>query len=241
MESNSSEQENFCFHLGDPSFHKTHERFTVNLATAIINTVTAPVGVIANLLIVTAIFSCPRLRIPSNLLVASLALSDVFVALTVQPGYITYRLMENQRRLVPCFVRIVYNSAFFICFGVSFMTLSAVSYERFVAVRLRARYNEFFSSTRVIRYALIIWTVNVLLTSLKWTAIESVIKSIHLTVWSICLLVSVATQIGVLYVVRKQRGHRYEVDDNYGDEKCNLKINGEVKDDNIALHVIMLE
>ena len=135
MEGNHSEHENSCFYLGDPSFHKAHERFTINLVTAIINIVTVPVGVIANLLIVTAIFGCPRLRTPSNLLIASLALSDLFVSLTVQLGYITYRLLENQLRLVPCFVRIMYHLAFFSCFGVSFMTLGAVSYERFVAVQ----------------------------------------------------------------------------------------------------------
>ena len=145
------------------------------------------------LLIVTAIFSCLRLRTPSNLLKAFLALSDLFVSLTVQPGYITYRLLENQLRLVPCFVRIMYHLAFFSCFGVSFMTLGAVSYERFVAVRLQVRYNDFFSSTRVVKYVLIVWTLNILLTALKWTAIESAVENIHLVVWSVCLLVSVAT------------------------------------------------
>ena len=193
MQGNQSEHEISCFYLGDSSFHKAHERFKVNLVTATINIVTVPVGVVANLLIVTAIFSCLRLRTPSNLLKAFLALSDLFVSLTVQPGYITYRLLENQLRLVPCFVRIMYHLAFFSCFGVSFMTLSAVSYERFVAVRLQVRYNDFFSSTRVVKYVLIIWTLNILLTALKWTAIESAVENIHLVVWSVCLLVSVAT------------------------------------------------
>ena len=102
MKGNQSEHEISCFYLGDSSFHKAHERFKVNLVTATINIVTVPVGVVANLLIVTAIFSCLRLRTPSNLLKAFLALSDLFVSVTVQPGYITYRLLENQLRLVPC-------------------------------------------------------------------------------------------------------------------------------------------
>ena len=102
VQGNQSEHEISCFYLGDSSFHKAHERFKVNLVTATINIVTVPVGVVANLLIVTAIFSCLRLRTPSNLLKAFLALSDLFVSVTVQPGYITYRLLENQLRLVPC-------------------------------------------------------------------------------------------------------------------------------------------
>ena len=194
-----------CFYLRDPTFHQASERFTMNIITAIINTLTAPVAVTVNVLIVTAIFSCPRLRTPSNLLIASLAISDVFVALTVQPVYITYRLMENQHRSVPCFVRIVYNSAFFDCFGVSFMTLSAVSYEGFVTVRLRVRYNGFFSSRRVVMYMLTIWTLSIFLTALRWTKIKQAVLDTHLILWLICLLVSVTTQIGILHVVRRQR------------------------------------
>jgi len=126
MDTNISAEVPFCYHLPDPTFHQASQRYTMNLVTAIINIVTAPFAVIVNALVVTAIFSCNRLRTPLNLFIACLALSDVFVGLTAQPGYITYRLMENQRRSVPCFVRIVYCAAFYVCFGVSFMTLCAV-------------------------------------------------------------------------------------------------------------------
>ena len=91
----------------------------MNLATAIINITAAPFAVAFNLLISYAIVS--RLRTPSNLLIACLALSEVFVGLVVQPGYINYRLMENQLRSVPCFVKIVYANAFYLCCGVSAM------------------------------------------------------------------------------------------------------------------------
>ena len=138
-----------CFHLPDPNFDGASQRFTVNLVTAIINIIASPFAVISNSLIVIAILRSYRLRTSSNLLIGCLALSDVLVGLTVQPGYICFRLMENQHRSVPCFVRVVYSNAFYICCGVAFMTLSAVSYERLVAVRLRARYNKVFSGNRV--------------------------------------------------------------------------------------------
>ncbi|CAH3174184.1 unnamed protein product, partial [Porites lobata] len=105
-----------CFHLPDPSFDRVSERFLVNLLTAIINIISFPFAVILNLLITIAIFKNTLLRTPSNLLIGCLALSDILVGLTVQP--------------------VMYSNAFYICCGVSFMTLTAVSYERFVAVRL---------------------------------------------------------------------------------------------------------
>lgn len=185
-----------CYHLPDPSFDKVSERYTMNLATAIINITGAPFAAVFNVLIVYAIVS--RLRTPSNLLIACLALSDVLVGLAVQPGYITYRLMENQLRSVPCFVRVVYANAFYLCCGVSFMTLAAVSYERFVAVRLQARYNDVFSSKRVLKYMAAIWIVNIILTSLQWAGINRVSRGMHLIAWFICLLVAGAANIGIV-------------------------------------------
>ena len=200
MDANISVSVRSCFHLPDSTFLEASQRYTTNLITAIINIVSAPLAVIVNVLVVTAILSSSRLRTPSNLLITCLALSDVLVGLTVQPGYISYRLMENQHRSVPCFARIVYNAAFCVCFGVSFMTLSAVSYERFLAVRLRVRYNAFFSSKRVVKYMLGIWSVNILLAALQWAKITGeAARGTHL------ILVGIATQIAVFVIVHRNR------------------------------------
>ena len=205
MDTNISAEVPFCYHLPDPTFHQASQRYTTNLVTAIINIVTAPFAVIVNALVVIAIFNCNRLRTPVNLFIACLALSDVFVGLMAQPGYITYRLMENQRRSVPCFVRILYCAAFYVCFRVSFTTLCAVSYERFVEVRLRLSYNTFYSSRRVLKYMLGIWTLNILLASLQWAKINRAARGTHLILWLILLLVSGATQIRILMIVRQNR------------------------------------
>ena len=85
------------------------------------------------------------------------------------------------------------------------MTLSAVSYERFLAVRLRVRYNMFFSSRRVVKYMLGIWTVNILLAALRWAKISQAAQGTHVILWLICLLVAVVTQICILVIVRQNR------------------------------------
>ena len=192
---------NSCFYLrGEQS---VAPRFLVNLVTAIINIISAPFAVVSNLLIAVAIFNNLRLRTPSNLLIGCLALSDVLVGLAVQPSYITYRLLENQLILVPCFVRIVYTNVFFVCVGVSFMTLSAISYERFVAVRLLARYNNVFTSKRVVKYMVAIWICNILLTALQWAGIHLVSTKIHLIVWFVSLFVSVVANVGIVLILRR--------------------------------------
>ena len=191
-----------CFHLQDPNFDKASQRVAINLVTAIINITTSPLAVISNSLIVVVIFTGFRLRTPSNLLIGCLALSDMLVGLTVQPAYICFRIMENQHHSVPCFVRVIYANAFYICCGVAFMTLSAVSYERLVAVRLRARYNDVFSGNRVFKFMVAIWVLNVALTSLQWAGINQISRGIHFILWFLCLLVSVVASMTICFVLR---------------------------------------
>lgn len=193
-----------CFNLDDPKFYHISERYAMNFVTAIINILAAPFAVVSNILIFAAV---SRLRTPSNLFIGCLALSDVFVDLAVQPCYITYRLLENQLRSVPCFVRVVYFNTLCLCYGVSFMNLAAVSYERYVAVRLQgAKYNEVFSSKRVLKYMAAIWILNIILTGLQWIAIPQISGSLLFIAWFTCLLVSLATNIGIVFSLR--RHHR---------------------------------
>lgn len=100
MDTNGSVSLQTCFHLGDPTFRRASQSFPMNLITAMANIITAAVTVIINALVITAVFSYSSLRTSSNLLIGCLALSDVLVALTCQPWYVTYRLMENILRLL---------------------------------------------------------------------------------------------------------------------------------------------
>ena len=173
MNLNTTVRNSHCFNLPDPVFQTALKRFTTNLITTVINILVAPNAIIANVLILVAIINCSHLRSPSNLLIASLALSDVLVGLTTQPGYISYRLLENQHQGVPCYAMVLYIVAFYICFGVSCMTLTAISFERFVAVRFPGIYTTFFSRKRIVEYVIGIWTVNILLSALQWAKITS--------------------------------------------------------------------
>ena len=82
------------------------------------------------------------------------------------------------------------------------MTLSAVSYERLVAVRLRARYNKVFSGNHVLKFMAAIWVLNVALTSLQWAGINKISRGIHLILRLLCLLISVAASLSICYTLR---------------------------------------
>ena len=177
-----------CFHLPDPEFQKAHLRFNTNLTTGVINAVFSPLAVVMNFLVAFVVFRHAALRQPSNLLLGYLAVSDLLVGLIVQPNYVLFRLLENNHQSVPCFLMMLYSMSFYICYGISFTTLSAISYERFIAVKLQVRYNEAVSAFRVHKFALGIWFLNIALNSLQWAHINTIVRGVHLTAWLICLL-----------------------------------------------------
>ena len=177
-----------CFHLPDPIFDQVSQLFTTNLITAIINIMTAPIAVTVNALVVTAIFSTSRLRTPSNLLIACLALSDAFVGLTAQPGYIAYKLMENQTRLVPCENHLLH----------CLLHLLWSVFHDFNCGELQ-------SYSRVLKNMLGKWVLNCLLDALQWVKINHVARGTHHVVWLICLFDTGITQEAVLIIVRRSR------------------------------------
>ena len=84
-------------------------------------------------LVVLLIARKSALHTSSNVHLACLAFCDLVVSLVVQPSYVVYLLLENILHFVPCGLRIVYSQSFWVCYGVSFLTLSSISFEPYAA------------------------------------------------------------------------------------------------------------
>lgn len=194
-----------CFHLLDAKFDKFHQRRTTNLVTGVLNAVLSPFAVATNLLIVFVISRRSSLQTPSNALLACLAVSDILVGLLVQPSFVAYRLLENANGFVPCAVRMLYSTGFYACYGVSFMTLCAISCERLLALLYPLRYPELVRHDRVMKTAVFIWLVNILLTFLQW-AHNEIFRGIQLVLWLASLFTAVLTQCRIIpIIIRHQR------------------------------------
>ena len=192
-----------CFFLVNPDFDKVHNRYTTNFITGIINSIFSPVAVIGNFAVLFIIFRTAWLREPSSLLLGCLAVCDMLVGVIVQPSYVSFRLSENRDNFVPCLVRMTYSTSFFICYGVSFLTLNAISYERYMALALHLRYKALVTKRRVLMLAALIWISNTSLTCLQWAGINTTVRAIHLTLWFVCLLTSGLLQFKIVGIVRR--------------------------------------
>ncbi len=197
---------NDCFVLPDPAYQELMDRHTSNLITATINAVSSPFAVIANFLVVFVIARNPALHTPSNVLLASLAFSDLMVGMVVQPGYVVFRLYEHILHVVPpCMLRIVYSESFWVCYGVSFLTLSAISIERYIALRLHLRYKELVTTQRVLWVAIIIWVSDISLTFMEWIAKSKLLRNCHTALLLFCLLVTFCIHIKIFWILRRHQ------------------------------------
>ena len=195
-----------CFVLPDPVDEKVMTRRASNLITATINAVCSPFAVVANFLVVLVIARKVAPHTPSNVLLASLACSDLMVGMVVQPCYVVFRLYENISHLVPpCLLRIVYSESFWVCYGVSFLTLSAISIERYIALHLHLRYKGLVTTQRVLIVAMIIWVLDIALTFMEWIALSKLLRNCHAALLLFCLLVTFATHFKILLILRRHQ------------------------------------
>lgn len=197
---------NECFVLPDPADEKVMSRHSSNLITATINSACSPFAVVANFLVVFVIARGASLHTPSNVLLASLACSDLMVGMVVQPCYAVFRLYEYISHIVPpCLLRIVYSESFWVCYGVSFLTLSAISIERYIALRLHLRYKELVTTKRVLAVAAIIWVIDIGLTFMEWIAQSKLLRNCHAALLLFCLLVTFVTHLKIFWVLRRHQ------------------------------------
>lgn len=195
-----------CFVLPDPANQEVMARHASNLITATINALSSPFAVLANFLVVFVIARNTALHTPSNVLLASLAFSDLMVGMVVQPCYVVFRLYENILHLVPpCLLRIIYSESFWVCYGVSFLTLSAISIERYIALRLHLRYKELVTTRRVLWVAIIIWVMDISLTFMEWIAQTKLLRNCHAALLLFCLVVTFGTHIKIFWILRRHQ------------------------------------
>ena len=193
-----------CFHLPDPVFEHAHLRYVSNLITSILNAFFAPFAVVANVLVFSAILLKPSLRSPSCLLIACLAFSDILVSGIVQPSYIAYRLGEIRYGYVHCMTRVLYAMGFYTCYGVSFTTLSSISLERYLALKLHLRYKGLATAKRVLLVVILTWTLNIALTSIQWVHVK-IARGSHLFFWLASMVIAVISQLKTQLIVRRHR------------------------------------
>ena len=156
-----------CFNL-DINF-EAEDLYSTNVATAVLNSVFSLTAILGNLTIIMAYKTTPSLHCPANTLLCCLALSDFTVGLIAQPCFVAHKIGEIQRNLdIYCATRIISETSGFITSGVSILTLTAISIERYLAMYLHLRYKELVTNFRVFLIVGTLWITIGIMASLRF-------------------------------------------------------------------------
>lgn len=174
-----------------------------------VNIILMIISILANSVVITAVWKTPSLRYPSILLLCGLALSDVTVGLVVEPLFIALELLllSGYQDTDVCRLKTAFHfSAYFVC-GVSILNVLLTNVDRFLAIHNPLRYDTIVTVPRVLSLIISCWLISALSTTLwLWhkTAFEYVVNAFMIT------FVSTSTVIQIM-IYRVVRRHRREI------------------------------
>ena len=185
------------------------------IAEIVINGVCSFVAVAGNLVMILA-FLRNSLRTPSFLLLCSLSISDLGVGLICQPLYIALRVAETKvNRELSCKLSIAYSSFTGCLATLSFLTITAISFDRFLAVHLGLKYRGVVKVKRMKVAIFVLWLVAMML-GMTYALNSSIF--FPLIIGIICLCLTFAT-FNYLAIARKLYAHNAQLQAHNSDVK----------------------
>ena len=135
--------------------------------------IASPIAVILNVLVMTAVRTRKELQRASNILLSSMAVADILVGAINMTLSVTIDLLISRQVLLDhvCILDLVNINSMYIASGCSLFHLTAIAWERYVAIRKCLEYKVIVTRGRVKNLAKIAWFVAVLKTLLYFTLV----------------------------------------------------------------------
>lgn len=192
-----------CYHFTVTDFNIGdiwHGWYILSCALSAVFSITATV---ANLLVLAAIRRTPSLHSPSNTLLFGLALADLGVGLLVHPLYFSLiigKLVRNREVFCEAgiAVEVIANA---LCI-ISLLTVTAVSLDRYLALRLHLRYKELVTIKRAIISIGIIWLIGAFSGTL-WLYTPETVKYNVMIIIVLCLLAAAFSYVQIYLAVSR--------------------------------------
>ena len=191
--------------------NETQEFSSTYIVNIIFNAFLCHTGIMLNSITIHAIRKTSSLPKPLKTLLMSLALSDFSVGLLVHPLYITLLAMnleqypENNTTLSNTYFAFI-NISNFLSWA-SFFGVLALTVDRFLAIHLHLRYQEFVTHKRVVAVVILILVLSLVLLSFpSW--ILGIFRPIYISIQILCFVI-----LGILYgnIYSTVRRHRNQI------------------------------
>ncbi|EDO38977.1 predicted protein [Nematostella vectensis] len=180
---------------------------TIFYSNIVINGILAIPTFVSNLILIIAIWSCNSMRTPSNIIICSLACSDIGVGLLAQPLAVAKTVIEAKASssfdsFCSIHKRSRVSSVYFCV--VSFVCFTAVSLDKYLMVLLHLRYHELVTTRRVIMFLLIVWALAALCILFELCC-SSVITMVLFIGAIVCFIVTLTSYVWVYRTVRRHQ------------------------------------
>ena len=163
--------------------------YWTSIATCVFNSFLSYTAIMLNIVTIHAIRNTSSIPKTLKTLLLSLAFSDVGVGLLVQPYYISLLIKHIQLTGPTCDTyRPFYLVSNFIC-SASFLSVVALSVDRFLAIHLHLRYQELVTHKRVVAVVISVWLLSAFLPFLMLTI------PLHIYV----LIIAICTTVGLVH------------------------------------------
>ena len=196
---------------------------TSYIISSIFNAFFALMAFFGNALILTTLRKASSLNYASKALLCSLAFSDLMVGLVVQPLhtiYCVYGIIAGPQ--VRCYSRIMFawSSDYFI--AVSFLTIVAISLDRYLTLCHRHRYRSAMTRGRTIGVIVLIWVL-----CLSFPIGRFVSSSIPIILSSVVFIVFLVIPSYVVYkIYRFLRQHEIQISSQFQNPAANNSMAG---------------
>ena len=176
------------------------------IINSVLNALLIPICIAGNVLVLAAVWRNPSLRTPSTILLCSLAVSDLFVGFLALPVNIAITLTPLSRvSSHSCLTQVRIFLIIQLC-GVSLETMTAISVDRYLALRYHMRYPNLMTSKRAMYVAATFWCKNVILSLLSvWK--RNAILVVAVVFIALCFFISSITY-NVIYRIVRHHQHQ---------------------------------
>ena len=171
-----------------------------------INVLFAVSAIFLNCTVIFVIWKTRSLHAPSNIFVVGLAVSDLAVGLIVQPLFVA-TIMSGFRREFStyCSLRLTMETTAFSISGASFLTLTIVSVERLLALRLHLRYQAVVTCKRAVVCLGFIWLQTLVWAVCRFWIRRQVFIAVNSCFVCTLLLINILAYIQIFRLVRRQK------------------------------------
>ena len=177
---------------------------SVIIPNSVLYALLIPICIAGNVLVLAAVWRNPSLHAPSTIFLCSLAVSDLFVGFLVLPVNIASALITLSRSSSNSCLSQAKNFLNIQLCGVSLETMTAISVDRYLALRYHMRYPNLMTSKRAMYVAATFWCKNFILSLLSiWK--KNTILLVAVVFIALCLFISSITYSAIYRIVRRHQ------------------------------------